>query len=357
MKRMLCMVLSAFLVVSLCACQGEIATSSKGETGSLPISSQITTSTLQSVESIESKSSLDPESSKAEQSSVAPKPTTTSKPKAESQTPKTKKIKLSQHTYTVTDTQNVNGLSTKSHSFSFGVAKNGKPHSQSVSNQRKFNKYKNVDALALDTKTDEKIMYLTFDNGYEHKNLTADILDTLKKKQVKAAFFVTLSYAEDNPKLVRRMIDEGHIVGNHSTTHPVFPTLTRTKMAKEIATLDNYLREEFSYTSPYFRFPTGAYSECSLELVTSLGFRSVFWSVAYADWDTSAQKGKEHAFDTVTARFHPGAVILLHAVSKDNAKALGKIIDKAHAEGYQFKTLDDYPAWTNREPLQEETVS
>lgn len=348
MKSMLCGICCILLTASMCACQSEIAISSTNETASLPASSQAAvTSAPQPAESTESRTALEPASSEAPQSKPQSKPTATSKAEKEApKTPKTKKLKLSQHTYTVTDTKNANGLSTKSHSFSFGVAKNGKPHSQSVSNQRTFDKYKNVDALALDTKTEEKIMYLTFDNGYEYKNLTADILDTLKKKQVKAAFFVTLSYAKDNPKLVQRMIDEGHIVGNHSTTHPVFPTLSRTEMAKEIATLDNYLREEFSYTSPYFRFPTGAYSECSLELVTSLGFRSVFWSVAHADWDTSAQKGKDYAFSTVTSRFHPGAVILLHAVSKDNAKALGKIIDEAHAQGYQFKTLDDYSDWS-----------
>ncbi|MBQ8910014.1 MAG: polysaccharide deacetylase family protein, partial [Oscillospiraceae bacterium] len=106
-------------------------------------------------------------------------------------------------------------------------------------------------------------MYLTFDNGYEYENLTADILDTLKEKDVKAAFFVTLSYAKQNPELVRRMIDEGHIVGNHSATHPSFPKISRTEMAKEIAELDNYLVENFSYSSPYFRFPSGEYSECA----------------------------------------------------------------------------------------------
>ena len=183
---------------------------------------------------------------------------------------------------------------------------------------------------------------LTFDNGYEYQNLTANILDTLKEKNVKAAFFITLSYAKSNKALVQRMIDEGHIVGNHSTTHPTFPDITRTKMAEEIATLNDYLIQNFSYTSPYFRFPTGAYSECSLELVTSIGFKSVFWSLAYADWDTSAQKGENYAYQTVTSRFHPGAVILLHAVSKDNAAALGRIIDTAQGQGYTFKTLDDY---------------
>ena len=244
--------------------------------------------------------------------------------------------------FTINDPDNLRELSTERVVFSFGVASNGVPHNQSVVNQNIFDGFENVSALALDNKTAEKVMYLTFDNGYEYENITASILDTLKAKGIKAAFFVTMSYAKENPQLVRRMIDEGHIVGNHSTTHPSFPKLTRTQMAEEIAGLNDYLVNNFSYSSPYFRFPAGEYSECALELVTSIGFRSVFWSVAYADWDTKAQKGEEYAYTTVTSRFHSGAVILLHAVSRDNAQALGRIIDNAVAQGYTFKTLDEY---------------
>ena len=268
-------------------------------------------------------------------------PTEPTKP-TEPEPPASVTLEYSQKTYTVNDPENTKGLSTKSNGFSYGVAKNGVAHDQSIINQRTFDGYANVDALALDTEAQEKVMYLTFDNGYEYENLTADILDTLKEKDVKAAFFVTLSYAKQNPELVRRMIDEGHIVGNHSATHPSFPKISRTEMAKEIAELDNYLVENFSYSSPYFRFPSGEYSECALELVTSIGFRSIFWSAAYADWDTSTQKGADYAFSTVTSRFHSGAVILLHAVSRDNAEALGRIIDEARNQGYALKTLDDY---------------
>lgn len=274
-------------------------------------------------------------------------PTEPTKP-TEPKSPALVTLEYSQKTYTVNDPENTKGLSTKSNGFSYGVAKNGVAHDQSIINQRTFDGYANVDALALDTETQEKVMYLTFDNGYEYENLTADILDTLKEKDVKAAFFVTLSYAKQNPELVRRMIDEGHIVGNHSATHPSFPKISRTEMAKEIAELDNYLVENFSYSSPYFRFPSGEYSECALELVTSIGFRSIFWSAAYADWDTSTQNGADYAFSTVTSRFHSGAVILLHAVSRDNAEALGRIIDEARNQGYALKTLDDYFSRNNR---------
>jgi peptidoglycan-N-acetylmuramic acid deacetylase len=216
------------------------------------------------------------------------------------------------------------------------------PHNQSIENQKKFDKYGEGQVLTLDTKTTEKVMYLTFDNGYEYQNLTANILDTLKAKGVKATFFITLSYAKNNKALVQRMINEGHIVGNHSATHPSFPTLSRTEMANDIAKLNDYLIQNFSYTSPYFRFPAGEYSESALDLVSSIGYKSVFWSVAYSDWNTGAQKGADYAYQTVTSRFHSGAVILLHAVSKDNADALGRIIDTARNSGYTFKTLDDY---------------
>ena len=241
-------------------------------------------------------------------------------------------------TFEVKDPENRRGLSTKGVGYGFGVAKNGKPHDISVNNQKLFDKYH---ALALDTKSTQKVLYLTFDCGYEN-GYTAKILDVLKEKKVPAAFFVTEPYLKDSPEIAARMIKEGHIVGNHSNTHPVFPTISRTKMAQEIQDCDNYLREHFGYSAPFFRFPTGEYSDSALDLVQSLGYTSVFWSVAYGDYDVNKQKGKQYAFDTVTARLHPGAVLLLHAVSKDNAAALGEIIDWVREQGYMFKALTEY---------------
>ena len=188
----------------------------------------------------------------------------------------------------------------------------------------------------------EKVIYLTFDAGYEN-GCTAAILDALKKHSAPACFFVVGNYIETAPELVLRMVQEGHIVGNHSTTHPDFSKISREKMATEIETCDNYLREKFGYSSPYFRFPMGSYSASALDLVSSLGYKSVFWSVAYADWDVNDTKGKQYAFDTVTSRLHPGAVILLHSVSPDNAAALGDIIDWARKQGYEFRSLEQLP--------------
>ena len=111
------------------------------------------------------------------------------------------------------------------------------------------------------------------------------------------------------------------------------------EMAKEILGCDNYLRQNFGYSSPFFRFPEGVYTENALDLVQSMGYTSVFWSCSYADWDVNNPKGKQYAFDTVTSRLHPGCVLLLHAVSQDNADALGDIIDYARAEGYEFRQL------------------
>lgn len=242
--------------------------------------------------------------------------------------------------FNVTDPENALGLSTEKHGYGFGVAKNGQPHDISKNNQAYFDK-NNYNAFCLDTKSTEKVLYLTFDCGYEN-GYTSKILDTLKEKQVPAAFFCTLPQVKDYPELIARMINEGHIVGNHSVTHPSFPTLTRTKMAAEIKGMDDYLRTYFGYSEPFFRFPMGEYSDSALDLVGSLGYKCVFWSVAYSDWELDKQKGADNAFTTVTSRLHPGAVILLHSVSPDNAEALGRIIDWAKNEGYTFKSLKDY---------------
>lgn len=237
--------------------------------------------------------------------------------------------------FTVLDPENTKGLGTAAKLHSYGVAKDGKPNKISVENQKYYSQY---GALTLDT-SGEKVIYLTFDCGYEN-NLTEKILDTLRDKQIPAAFFVTLPYLKSNPKIAARMIKEGHTVGNHSSSHPDFSAISRPQMSEEIQEVDNYLRLHFGYSSPYFRFPRGVCSDSSLELVSSLGYTSVFWSTAYADWDTAAQRGADYAFSVVTSRLHPGCVLLLHAVSSDNAFALGRIIDFALKEGYTFVTLD-----------------
>ncbi len=239
--------------------------------------------------------------------------------------------------YVASDSENKRGLSTKEIDHSFGVAKNSKPHEISVENQKYFDE-KNFNAVAYDNKTKEKVLYLTFDCGWEN-GYTGRILDVLKKENVPAAFFCTLAQIKSQPELTARMIKEGHIVGNHSANHPNFSRISRQEMANEIEECENYLRENFGYCSKLFRFPEGAYSDCALDLVASLGYKSVFWSVAYSDWDVNKRQGKEYAFKTVTQRLHPGAIILLHSVSADNADAMEDIIKWAKSQGYKFKSL------------------
>ncbi|MCR5484531.1 MAG: polysaccharide deacetylase family protein [Clostridiales bacterium] len=243
-------------------------------------------------------------------------------------------------TFTAKDPDNTAGLPTKTISHSYGVPKNGKPNQISIDNQDYFDStgYK---VITLDNKTDDKVLYLTFDCGYENGN-TGKILDTLRDKNVPSAFFCTLDQIQKEPELTARMITEGHIVGNHSVHHPDFSTISREKMVSEILGCENYLRENFGYSSKYFRYPTGNYSVNSLELIDSMGLTTVFWSCAYADWNTEEQKGSSYAYEVVTKRLHPGAIILLHSVSSDNAGALGDIIDYAREQGYTFRSLDDY---------------
>lgn len=248
---------------------------------------------------------------------------------------------LEKRNFTVSDPDNSRGLSTEKICHSFGVAKDGEANDISKNAQKYFDE-KNFDAVTLDTVTKKKVMYLTFDCGYEN-GYTMKILDVLKEKNVPAAFFCTLHEMEQNPDIIARAINDGHIVGNHTNTHPSMDEISRMQMTDEIKAFDDYLREHFGYSALYFRFPKGEYSDCALDLVSSLGYTSVFWSLAYSDWDLDNQKGKDYAVETVSARFHPGAVILLHSISPDNAAALPEIIDKAREQGYEFRALTQLP--------------
>lgn len=246
---------------------------------------------------------------------------------------------LAKKEYSLADMENSEGYSNEMISHSYGYATDEKPHTISVDFQKTFDE-KNYDAICYDSKTADKVIYLTFDCGYEN-GYTAKILDTLKEKNVPAAFFCTLPQMRDNHDIIARMINEGHIVGNHSVTHPDFSTLSRQQIIDEIKGFDDYIRENFGYSSLYFRYPQGKYSENSMRAVNELGFKCVFWSLAYADWDLENQKGAMYAYETVMERIHPGAVILLHAVSPDNANALADIIDSARERGYEFRSLED----------------
>lgn len=192
--------------------------------------------------------------------------------------------------------------------------------------------------------TDHKIIYLTFDNGYE-QGYTAEMLDVLKKKKVPATFFVTGHYLKSEPGLVRRMVKEGHIVGNHSMHHPDLTTESNESLKKEVKQVEKLYTKVTGQTDmKYFRAPRGDFSERTLALTQKLGYTNVFWSLAFKDWETNSQKGWKTSYDNVMKQIHPGAVLLLHTVSKDNAKALSKIIDDLRKKGYTFKSLDELMA-------------
>ncbi len=184
---------------------------------------------------------------------------------------------------------------------------------------------------------DDKKICLTFDEGYEN-GYTPQILDTLKEKKVKAIFFVTYDFASQNPDLVKRMIAEGHIVGNHSYRHYSMDEVSDDVAKEEVTYLHKYIKDKFNYTMSYFRFPKGEFSERSLQIVKDLGYKSVFWSFAYADWDPNNQTEENQAFTHICESTHPGAILLLHAVSKTNADILGKVIDDITKQGYTFTT-------------------
>lgn len=189
--------------------------------------------------------------------------------------------------------------------------------------------------------TKDKYVYLSFDEGYE-AGYTPSILDTLKQNNVKAAFFITGHYLNSQPELVERMINEGHIVGNHTVNHYSMPDLTDEKLTDEITKLHLAVYEKFNYEMKYLRPPKGEYSQRTLNLTKKLGYTTVMWSFAYDDWDENKQGREAYAKDKVLSNIHNGCVILLHANSKDNCNILGDLIKEIKNMGYEFKTLDEF---------------
>lgn len=189
--------------------------------------------------------------------------------------------------------------------------------------------------------SDDKVIYLTFDNGYEN-GFTPMILDALKRQDVKATFFVTLPYIRDNKDLVIRMKEEGHIVGNHTVKHKSMPSESDEEVVREIRDVEEFMLETTGYSiDPYFRPPMGEFSERTLSITQSLGYKSIFWSMAYVDWKTDEQPGKEYALNHVLENYHPGSIPLLHSVSSSNAEALEDMIIQLKEKGYSFGALSE----------------
>ena len=190
--------------------------------------------------------------------------------------------------------------------------------------------------------TSRKVLYLTFDAGYEN-GCTARILDTLRDHNVKACFFLVGNYLDKNADLVRRMVEEGHTVGNHTMHHPDMSRLTdKEAFSKELEDLEGLYREVTGQELPkFYRPPQGIYSEENLAMAQELGYRTVFWSLAYADWDNNSQPTRQQAFSKLLPRIHPGAIVLLHSTSQTNAEILDELLTKWEEMGYTFAPIEE----------------
>ena len=191
--------------------------------------------------------------------------------------------------------------------------------------------YRQYDAYA--TTPDRNRIIITFDQGYEN-GYTGQILDTLKEKQVSAIFFLTGDYAKKESELVNRMIQEGHMLGNHGMTHASLPLLKDAEAREELMTLHEYVKENYHYEMQYFRCPCGEYSEQALKTAQSCGYKTIFWSGAHVDWLTDKQPDPSQSLQKLTASAHGGEILLLHSVSSTNAQILGELIDQLRAKGF-----------------------
>ena len=186
---------------------------------------------------------------------------------------------------------------------------------------------------------EDKVLYLTFDAGYEN-GCTAQILDVLRKHDAPAVFFLVGNYIEKNPDLVKRMVDEGHTVGNHTLTHPDMSALSGEAFAAELEGLEQlYAQRVGGEPAKLYRPPQGVYSQENLEQAQAMGYRTVFWSLAYADWDNKNQPDPAAAVEKLTGRLHPGAVVLLHSTSHTNAAILDALLTRWEGMGYRFAPI------------------
>ncbi|SDN31816.1 peptidoglycan-N-acetylmuramic acid deacetylase [Fictibacillus solisalsi] len=199
-----------------------------------------------------------------------------------------------------------------------------------------------------------KDIYLTFDNGYEN-GYTDDVLNTLKEKKVPAAFFVTGHFINTHPDLILRMAKEGHIVGNHTNHHPDMTQISAERMKEELESVkQKYSKITGKNDMQFLRPPRGVFSEQSIAVSKQLGYRHVFWSLAFVDWEVNRQRGWQYSYNNIMKQIHPGCILLLHTVSRDNAEALGKAIDDLRKRGYTFKSLDNLKVdnQTKKSPVQ-----
>ena len=188
---------------------------------------------------------------------------------------------------------------------------------------------------------DKPYIYLTFDLGYE-AGYTEKILEVLKQNQVTGVFFITAHYLNTQPDLVKRMIDENHIVANHTVNHKSMPSCSLDTSKKEVMNVHTAIYEKFGYEMKYIRPPKGEYSERSLAYCNSLNYKTVMWSFAYDDWDENKQGREEYGKKKILDNLHNGEIMLLHATSKDNSNILDEVIKEVKEQGYEFRSLDEF---------------
>ena len=221
----------------------------------------------------------------------------------------------------------------------WGIKRNDKHEQPDVgSENRKILEENN--GICLGNK-ESKVIYLTFDEGYE-AGYTPKILEVLKENDVKAAFFITAHYLNTEEDLVKQMIEEGHIVGNHTVNHKSMPSLTEEEIKKEVMDLHTAIYEKFGYEMKYIRPPKGEFSEKSIKYTNTLGYKTVMWSFAYEDWNEKKQPDEEKAKKKILDNLHNGEIMLLHGNSKTNTNMLDSIIKEAKEMGYVFKSLDEF---------------
>lgn len=238
------------------------------------------------------------------------------------------------------DTIQTNGSTTLSNKkIEWGI-KRGNNHEQPDLGSKNKQVIEKYNGMAMGN-SESKYIYVTFDLGYE-AGYTENILNTLKENNVNATFFITAHYANSASDLVQRMINDGHIIGNHTVNHKSMPALSEEELTKELMNLHTAIYEKFAYEMKYMRPPKGEYSERALSYTTKLGYIPVMWSFAYADWDEKAQPSKESAINKIIENVHNGEIMLLHATSKTNMEVLDTVIKKIKEMGYEFKSLDEF---------------
>lgn len=238
---------------------------------------------------------------------------------------------------TSSNIQEIEGLSNKK--IGWGIKRNDNHEQPDVGSKNReiLDKY---NGYCLGNK-DSKKVYLTFDEGYE-AGYTEKILAVLKENDVKATFFITAHYVNTKPELVQKMIDEGHIIGNHTVNHKSMPDLDNNTIKKEVMDLHTAIYEKYKYEMKYIRPPKGEYSQRTVAFTNTLGYKTVMWSFAYDDWDENKQGRESYAKEKILNNVHNGAIILLHGNSKDNTNVLDECIKEVKKMGYEFKSLDEF---------------